>query len=414
MKGILVILDGLGDLPNKLLNDRTPLEAAHMPNLDFLTARGKMGYMYPVRPDFIPEADESLVSIFGNNLISSTRGQLEASGTDLKLTRGDLATRANFAAIDSLKSGNILDRRVGRTLTTRESEALAKAINTKVRLSTKFTFLPTIQHRGILVLRGGLSDSITNNDSAYNQGVFQEISKIRLCKPTDEDENSQYTANIVNEFLEKAHEVLNEHPINKERTSKGLLPANYILLRGAGVEPPQLKKYPKWFSVSYMPLEMGFSNLSGMEVHSFGYPELEDIDSYANLYEGLKRACDFSIKMIQKHHKRLDYAYVHINETDIPGHDNKPIEKKLMLEYIDSTLFDFLRKFAPSNNIKIIVTSNNSTPCKLKNHTADPVPVLLYDDSMPEERHFSEKEARNGILGKIIGKDLLNKLGFNK
>ena len=90
LKGIIVIVDGMGDLPCKVLGDKTPLEAAEMPNLDFLAARGEMGYMYPVRPGFIPESDEAIVSIFGNDVISSTRGQLEARGTGLDLVRGDL------------------------------------------------------------------------------------------------------------------------------------------------------------------------------------------------------------------------------------------------------------------------------------------------------------------------------------
>src|SRR4030043_326558 len=129
MKGILIILDGLGDLPHKLLNEQTPLEAAQTPNLDFLAARGVLGYMYPVKPGFIPESDEAIVSIFGNDLISSTRGQLEARGTNLKLMRGDLALRVNFATVDSLEKGNILDRRAGRTLKTEEAQALAKSLN---------------------------------------------------------------------------------------------------------------------------------------------------------------------------------------------------------------------------------------------------------------------------------------------
>ena len=100
MKGVFIIIDGLGDLPNDQLGGKTPLEAASTPNLDFLATRGEMGYMYPVKPGFIPESDEAIVSIFGNELISSTRGQLEARGSDLKLTRGDLAFRVNFGTID--------------------------------------------------------------------------------------------------------------------------------------------------------------------------------------------------------------------------------------------------------------------------------------------------------------------------
>ncbi|MCH7680021.1 hypothetical protein IID10_11775 [candidate division KSB1 bacterium] len=301
MKGVLIILDGLGDLPHRQLDDQTPLEAADTPNLDFLANRGEIGYMYPVRPGYIPESDEAVVSIFGNELISSTRGQLEAAGTDLKLTRGDLAFRANFATIDSLEKGNIIDRRAGRTLTTSEAEIFAKALN-KIKIPCEFVFKPTIQHRGVLVFRGGFSDNISNNDIALN--LIGKSDKFRSIKPLDDDENSQYTANIVNEFLEKVYDVLKSHPLNEERKLKGLLPVNYLLIRGAGIEHPKLKFYRNWFSITYMPLEIGFSKISGMKVFSFKYPKLKKLDVYENLNKGLKKACKFSIKTIKKNQKK--------------------------------------------------------------------------------------------------------------
>lgn len=439
MKGIFVVLDGLGDLPLKQFNGQTPLEAAETPNLDFLATRGEMGYMYTVRPGFVPESDQAIVSMFGNDLIDSTRGQLEARGTDLKLTRGDLALRANFATIDSLKEGNIVDRRAGRTLTTAEAEVLAKALN-KIKLPCKFEFKPTIQHRAAFVLRGGFSDNITGNDSTYSHGKIAE--KVGEFKTMDDDENTQYTINILKEFIEKAHTVLEEHPINQERRRKGLLPANFLLMRGAGIEPPKLKFYKKWLSVSYMPLEIGFGRTCGMKVFSFEYPKLKGLDSYQNSRAGLEKACSFSIKTIKKQYKKFDYAYIHIKETDLPGHDNKPLEKKHMIEHVDKTLFKFLRKFAPANNVKVVVTGDHSTPCKLKMHSADPVPVLFYNRSIPKVRSFRltsflrrrqqenpefksedqdkkgekfcEKNARKGSLGSINGKELFEKVGFLK
>jgi len=413
MKGMLIILDGLGDLPNERLGGKTPLEAADTPNLDFLATRGEMGYMYPVKSGFIPESDEAIVSIFGNSLISSTRGQLEARGTDLKLTRGDLAFRVNFATIDSMEKGNILDRRAGRTLTTAETQVLAKAIN-KIKLPCKFIFKPTVQHRGALIFRGGFSDNLMSNDLTYSQGKSKVIHQIRKCQALDELENTEHTTKIVNQFLEKAHKILKNHPINKKRKEKGLMPANYLLVRGAGIEPPKLKTYKRWLSIAYMPLEIGFSKTSEMKVFSFNYPKLKKLDAYENLYTGLKKMCKFSIKTLKKNHTKNDYAYIHINETDFPGHDNKPLEKKEMIEFIDKNLFSFLRTFAPKNEIKIIVTGNYSTPCKLKNHSADPVPVLFYNNSIPKEKKFCEKEAQTGNLKAILGKDLLKKAGFSR
>lgn len=413
MKGIFVVIDGLGDLPNKQLGEMTPLEAADTPNMDFLAARGELGMLYPVKPGFTPESDESLMSIFSNDLVFSTRGYLEALGAGFDMTRGDLALRANFATIDNLLDGNLLDRRAGRTLTGKEIDALSKDIN-KINLSTKFFFQPTVQHQAVLILKGGFSDNVLANDPTYIQGKTHQVTKIKMCQALDEEENTHYTANILNDFLKKSHEVLHSHPVNEERRKRGLLPTNYILLRGMGIEPPKLKQYKDWLSVSYFPLEMGFSKLSGMRVFSFGYPRLKGLDSYENLWDGLKEACDFSIKTLNKNHKDFDYAYIHINEPDIAGHDNKPIEKKMMLEHIDKTLFKFLREFAPQNKIKVLVTGNHSTPCKLKDHSADPVPILFYNDSIPRERKFNEKEALLGSLGRIFGKDLLNKVEFDK
>lgn len=415
MKGILVILDGLGDLPNKLLDNKTPLEAAHTPNLDFLATRGELGYMYPVKPGFIPESDEAIVSIFGNDLISSTRGQLEAKGSDLNLTRGDLALRVNFATIDSLKNGNILDRRAGRTLTTEEADELSKELNKKINLPIKFDFVNTIQHRATLVLRGGFSDNISDNDvNYYEKGKHKHLNKIRNCIPLDEEENSQYTVNVVNEFIKQAYEILDKHPVNEARRKKGLMPANYLLVRGAGIEIPKLKQYKRWMSIAYMPLEIGFSKLCGMKTFEFDYPKMKGLDLYANLNDGLKKACKFSIKTLKKNYKKFDYAYIHIKETDIPGHDNKPFEKKAMIEYIDKTLFKFLRKFAPPNEIKVVVTGDHSTPCNLKNHSADPVPVLFYNNSNLKEKKFNEKNSRIGTFRKTLGKELLKKTGFVK
>ncbi|EFK97897.1 2,3-bisphosphoglycerate-independent phosphoglycerate mutase (Phosphoglyceromutase) [sediment metagenome] len=414
MKGILVILDGMGDLPQKQLGDKTPLEAADTKNLDFLATRGEMGFMYPVKPGFVPGSVEAIVSIFGNEILSSTRGQLEANGANIKLERGDLAFRANFATIDSLDKGNILDRRAGRTLTTAEAVALANTINRKITLPCKFLFQPTIQHRAVLVFKGGFSDNITGNDFTYVQGKTGVETKVGHCKPKDDDENSQYTANVVNEFLEKAFVILNNHPINEERKKLGLLPANYFLVRGAGIELPKLKPYKGWVSAAYMPLEIGFAKTCGMENFSFEYPKLKKLDAYENMYEGLKKACDHAINIIKKNHDKFNYAYIHIKETDLPGHDNKPLEKKTMIEYVDKTLFDFLRKFAPQKGIKIVVTADHSTPCRLKTHSADPVPVLFFNGSIPKEKHFSEKEARKGTLGSIQGQELLRLVGFDK
>ena len=166
-----IVLDGLGDLPIKELGDKTPLEAADTPNLDNLAKKAKTGVVYPVKKGIAPESDVAVISLLGYDAHKyyTGRGPLESYAEGLKISSGDLALRVNFAtASDDGKT--IIDRRVGRNLTTQEATALAGEINTKVRLSSAtFEFKNTIGHRGVLVIRknGQLSGWITNTDPAY-------------------------------------------------------------------------------------------------------------------------------------------------------------------------------------------------------------------------------------------------------
>ncbi len=414
MKGIFVIIDGVGDLDNKQLKGKTPLEAANTPNLDFLATRGEMGYMYPIKPGYSPGSDEAIVTLFRNELSDSTRGRLEAEGAGLKLKKGDLALRVNFGTIDTLEKGNVVDRRAGRTLSNKEANKLGESIN-NIEFPYEFEFVPTVQHRAVLVIRGDFSDRIAGDDITYQKGSSEEIRKIISCQPLIKTENAKHTADVLNEFLILAYDVLRNHSVNLDRKRRGLLPANYLLVRTPGVKKPKLKQYKDWISTHSMALEVGFSELSGMKNFPFKYPVLKGLDAYKNLWAGLKKAVKHSIKILQKNFDKASYCYVHFKETDLPGHDNKPLEKMAMIEYLDKTFFKFLVRSCPQRNIRILVTGDHSTPCKLKSHSADPVPVLLYNGKLPQEKkHFNEREARKGSLKRILGKDLLQKIGFLK
>lgn len=399
-------MDGLGDLPHKLLNNKTPLEAAVTPNLDYLANFGKLGFLHPVKEGYVPESDTAILSILGNKFQGSFRGYLEALGSLSKVNKGDLCIRTNFATIDNLKNKHVKDRRAGRTLSSKESEVLEKAINKNIKLPVEFNFKSTVQHRGVLIFKGGFSDNITNVDPEYSK----THKKLVFSHPQDdEDKIAKYTSNIINEFVEQSFRVLNEHPINKERKKKGLMPANIILTRDASTNPPKLNKFRKWASVVNMPLELGISKASNINPFSFPYPEMKGCDVYQNLYTGLTHNCKFSVKTLKKQAKNFNYFYLHFKETDVPGHDNKPLEKKAMIELIDKKFFYYLKKLQ-KKKIKILITADHSTPCNLKKHSADPVPVLLIDWEKSEEKRFTEKSCKKGKLGKIKPKEIIGLL----
>jgi 2,3-bisphosphoglycerate-independent phosphoglycerate mutase len=415
MKGVFVILDGVADEPCSAIGGKTPLEAAKTPNLDKIARKSRIDYCYTVKEGVAPESSAAVVSLLGYDPNFAPRGPIEARGMGIKLKNGDLALRCNFATIDNMQDLNVLDRRAGRTLTTEEARILAKAVNEKIKLPFKFQFYPGVQHRGVLVIKGGFSDNISNVDPAYGaggsavQGLY--IFKLTFAKSNDDEEDSKLSAELVNSFVRQSFEVLDKHPINIARAKKGLYSANIILCRDAGNTPTKFKKLAgKWMALGYMPLEIGASGAAGMKVYSFKYPKMRGIDVYGNLYDGLEEAIKYAKKMLWWNRRKIDYFYIHFKETDVPGHDNKPLEKVKMIEILDKEFFSYLKDFI--GETKLIVTADHTTACKKKMHTADPVPVLIYPQEKESEKRFIESEGLKGR--RISGRNLLKNNLFGK
>ncbi len=172
MKKILyIILDGVGDRPIPELGNKTPLEAANTPNMDALAKKGKQGLMYTVGKNIAPESDVAVICLLGYDAHKyyTGRGPLESFAEELDIKDGDAAFRVNFATIDD--KGTIIDRRVGRNLSTEEAASLSEEINKKVKLKdADFIFKNTIGHRGVLVIKSKkskLSGMVTNTDPAW-------------------------------------------------------------------------------------------------------------------------------------------------------------------------------------------------------------------------------------------------------
>lgn len=415
-----IVLDGLGDLPIKELGDKTPLEAATTPNLDGLAKKGKTGIVYPVKKGIAPESDVAVICLLGYDAHKyyTGRGPLESYAEGLKFSDGDVALRVNFATVaDDGKA--IIDRRVGRNLSTAEATLLAKEINSKVKLSVgEFEFRNTIGHRGVLVIRGGknkLSGWITNTDSAYGrEGVFgialekfpNTILKSEPIEGHEKDEEAVLGAKLLNEFTEKSHKVLNESEVNKKRAKEGKMKGNVIVSRDAGDCLPKFPSMQKALNVKFgsfvqMPVEKGIALLTGMDVvdipQSTGKPEI-DYPLWAET--ALKRIKDF------------DGLYIHIKGPDEPAHDGNFNKKKVSIDDIDKYFFANLLPNIDFKNSIIAVTADHSTPCKLKAHSADPVPLLICGGSVISDgtQVFSERACLKGSLGEVQGQLILPKL----
>ena len=407
LKLIYVVIDGMGDLPIEELDNKTPLEAADTPNMDFLAAHGKTGLMYTVKRGIAPESDVAVISILGYDPFKygTGRGILEAVGAGIEVKDGDLALRCNFATLG--EKGELIDRRVGRNLTTEEATELCKAINENVKLeshSADFEFKNTVGHRGVLVIRSHekpLSSRITNTDPGYAKikelGIAE--AKIRMfpqkCEPMDSSEGAKISADLVNEFVKKSHEILDAHEINRKREREGKLKANIILTRDAGHQLPKFFNINRHYGVRFvsltdMPVERGISKLAGMDAVTLPPPSPD-----------LKSDCELRVEKLIDCLPSYDCFYIHIKGPDEPGHDGKFELKAHLISIIDKYFFGkLLQKIKLEDHI-ICVTADHSTPCKLKAHSDDPVPLLISGDKIRGDNvsKFSEKECKNGSLG---------------
>jgi 2,3-bisphosphoglycerate-independent phosphoglycerate mutase len=415
----MVAIDGMGDLPIAELGNRTPLETAKTPNMDFLAKNGKTGLMYTVRKGVAPESDVAVISLLGYDPFeySTGRGIIEAVGAGLDVKDGDLALRCNFATLGEGKT--IIDRRVKRTLTTEQATELSEAANNEITLEScpsTFKFKNTLGHRAVLVLKSKgkcLSSKITNSDPAYTYvngiGVATPHAEMVLKKsvPLDDTEEACNSANLVNEFIEKAHVLWENHAVNKKRAAEGKLKANCVLTRDAGSQLPKFFNINERYNVNFAALadmhaERGIAHLAGMQATLLPPPSGD-----------LEKDCEIRVKKLLEVLPSHDCFYIHLKGPDEPGHDGNCYKKTEIITVIDKYFFGKLLKEIELKDHIICVTSDHATPCGLKVHSDTPVPVLISGGKVTDESvgKFSERNCENGSLGVLErGCELMPKL----
>jgi len=420
LKLLYIAIDGMGDLPIEALGNKTPLEAAQTPNLDSLAKMGQTGLMYSVGKGVAPESDVAVISLLGYDPFkySTGRGVIEVAGVGLKMKDGDLALRCNFATLG--EGRNILDRRVARSLTTEEATELTQAVNKEIKLTSypaEFEFKNTLGHRAVLLIRSKaepLSSHITNSDPAYiivnGIGVAQtEVEMVlKTSEPMDNTQAAKVSAGLVNEFIKKAHELWENHPVNIKRAKEGKLKANVVLTRDAGHLLPKFFNINQYYNVDFacladMHAERGIAQLAGMDASLLPPPT-----------GNLQLDCEIRVKALLEALPKHDCFYIHLKGPDEPGHDGNYKLKTEIISAIDKYFFGPLLAQISLKDTLICVTSDHATPCALKVHSDTPVAVLISGGKVAGEGRatkFSEKECAKGSLGLIEhGYELMPKL----
>ena len=402
MKIGYVLLDGCGDRSVPELNYTTPLEAANTPNLDLIASRSKLGNVTTVGSGIAPESDIAVFNMLGFSFERGYpgRGVIEAVGSGLEVREGDLALRANFA---SAKGSKIVDRRAGRDLSQEEADRLAAELNEMRLTGAKFEFRATISYRGVLLVRAesGLSAAITNTDPAYARvagfGAARETSgsdDVLRSVAESRENRAIRAAELVNEFSSKAQRILDASEVNKDRVRRGKLPANCLLLRDAGDHLPELPAFEEKYGMKgtalvEMPAEVGIAKLLRMKM--VRVRDRNDMKEKASLF--------------RSETKDGTVVYVHIKGPDEFGHDGNPKGKKANIESIDRDFFSSAYK--RTGDFRLGVSCDHATPCTMRMHSADPVPLLITSESGGEGRRFTEANALRGSLGHLKGSEVL-------
>ena len=331
MKGIIFVIDGMGDRPVKELGDKTPLESANTPNLDKMVEEGITGIMDTIRPGVRPGSDTAHLTLLGYDPyeVYTGRGPFEAAGVNVDVKAGDIAFRCNFATADD--DMTVIDRRAGRISS--GTDKIAETINTmKIDDNVEVIFKESDAHRAVLVLRGeGLSDKITDADPKH------EGNKPKVVKATDDSEEARYTADVVNQFVNKSYELLKEHPVNLERIEQGLNPANIVLPRGVG-EVPHIDTFEDKYGlkaacVAETGLIKGIGKIAGM-----------DIVDIPGATGGINTNLENVHKYIVDYAKNEDYDFLLINVdgADEAGHDGDIFGKRDFISKIDAIFGDLM------------------------------------------------------------------------
>ncbi|TNF93684.1 MAG: 2,3-bisphosphoglycerate-independent phosphoglycerate mutase [Gammaproteobacteria bacterium] len=403
-KGLLIILDGLGDRPSPSLNGLTPLQAANIPVMDELAAKGSCGLVDPLYPGMPVDTHTGCGALMGmprKDLLKLARGSVEAAGIGLNFDDGNVVFRANFATLE--KDGStIIDRRAGRI--SEGTEELAVSLK-DIDLGDSITasVYPATHHRAVVCLCGNnLSANITDTDP----NGLDDISQVLKSRALDEsDWSALRTAKAVNSLSKKLFKRLSSHPLNEKRKSNGELPANAMLMRGAGLasQPRNLIRN-LGLSAAVISGEKtlhGLAKLSDFTaIQEDGFTAMADTD-----IDGKLRAAYDALKT-------HDLVYVHIKAPDIFAHSKDAKGKRDFIERFDSVLTNYV-----DDDLVIGISADHSTNSNTGNHCGNPVPSLIRspDGRIDGVTAFSELSCVQGGLGRIRANgfliSMLNEMG---
>ena len=389
MKHIIILGDGMADLPVEKLGGKTLLQFANKPMMDKLAKEGRCGRLVTVPEGFPPGSEVANTAILGYDLnkVYEGRGPLEAASIGYEMADDDLALRCN---IITLADGKIITHN-GGNLETQDADVLIKYLNEHLG-SDRVKFITGIQYRHLLVIKGGNKHIVCAPPHDHPNEEWRPL----LVKA--EIPEAQETADLLNELILKSQDLLAKHPFNIERAKRGERQANSIWPWSGGYRPSMetlMQQYPEIKSgtvISAVDLIRGIGHYAGLKI-----VEVEGATGLANTnYEGKAEA---AIKALETD----DFVFVHVEASDEAGHDGDLELKLKTIEYLDQRLITpiYNKVIEMDEPVAIAVLPDHLTPVEMRIHVGQPVPFLFwYKGISPDEvQQYDEVSCVSGSYG---------------
>lgn len=393
MKYIVLVGDGMADYPVKELGERTPLEAARTPNMDFIAKNGRLGRVKTIPDKATPGSDVANIAIFGYDVKKyyTGRGPIEAVNLGVELKEGDVAFRCNLI---TASRDTIVDYSAGH-IKSQEASILIKFIGEKIG-TEKIKFYPGVGYRHLVLIKRGTDNHMESLKCAPPHDIVGESISKNFPKGDG--------AGVLIKLMEDSRKLLEKHEINLIRIDLKENPANMIWLWGQGEKPsmPHFKdKYGISGSViSAVDLIKGMGKIMGLDVIDVpGATGYYDTD-----YEGKAKA---ALKCL----KKQDFVFVHVEAPDEAGHNGDLREKITAIERFDQLVVGvILEAFKKSEDFRILVLPDHATPIQVKTHTSEPVLFGIYGKGVDAGGFLSycEKEAEKSTLYFENGHELMS------
>ena len=396
MKHIIILGDGMADWPVKSLGDKTLLQYAKTPYMDKLARMGRNGRLITVAEGFHPGSEVANMSVLGYNLpkVYEGRGPLEAASIGVDLKPGEMAMRCNLICVE----GEILKNHSSGHISTEEADVLIQYLQEKLG-NDRVRFHTGVQYRHLLVIKGGNKELDCTPPHDVPGTLFREV-MVRPLVP-----EAVPTADRLNELILRSQQILPLHPVNRKRVAEGKDPANSIWPWSPGYKP-RMETLAERYGIKSGVVISAVDLIRGIGVYAGLRPvEVEGATGlYDTNYEGKVQA---AIEALHTH----DFVYLHIEASDEAGHEGDVDLKVRTVEYLDhrvlKPLIDAVSRM--SDSVTIALLPDHPTPCRLRTHTAEPVPFVIYKSGVEPDgvTRYSESDVAGGAYGVLAGEQFI-------